>query len=355
VYGGASGAAAWNVNTRVFIEDDANAHLTFVTPNTTISGIAWADDADSFIGAVRYNHVADQLEFYVDNGNRATLSATDFDVTGDATFDEAGFGGAAAPASGIAIGSTDGSDEMNISGDNTNFWIKWSEGVLKFITDEGTNTNTDVRLYGKGTGAGFLRLYDQDDAEHLYLRAVSGQGYVSITGTAEIALNLQHTADAPVRCFSTAAGVERPTFEVYGRDGATTPALKHIAFGISGTAADTANITGVATYDFDGVVNLSGGSAGAAPTPQLSLGTYHDNTGDPSISHIDIHSGQYGFGVSANALNYFSNRLHQWFDDDVPGTYAMQLDATTGNLDVAGNITADSYTDHTPGWTSTPE
>jgi hypothetical protein len=43
--------------------------------------------------------------------------------------------------------------------DETNAWFKTLDGSFKFQTDEGTNTNTYLDIWGKGTGNAYLRLY----------------------------------------------------------------------------------------------------------------------------------------------------------------------------------------------------
>jgi hypothetical protein len=56
------------------------------------------------------------------------------------------------------------------------------------------------------------------------------------------------------------------------------------------------------------VLTLSGGETGASPTPLINLGTYYDNSGNPSASHISLyHNGLYGFGVSSGNLDILTD------------------------------------------------
>ena len=72
--------------------------------------------------------------------------------------------------------------------------------------------------------------------------------------------------------------------------------------------------------DIDGAVDMgstltfSGNSIGSSPTPPLDFGTFYDNSGNPSISHIKLYSTHYGFGISGNTLNYISAMSHSFLD-----------------------------------------
>jgi hypothetical protein len=60
------------------------------------------------------------------------------------------------------------------------------------------------------------------------------------------------------------------------------------------------------TY-LDNPLRLDGGTIGAAPTPQIKFANYYDNTPGPSVSHIDLYNGTYGFGISLGDLDYISD------------------------------------------------
>lgn len=94
--------------------------------------------------------------------------------------------------------------------------INWQSDPLLLKTDEGVNTNTDVRIQGKGTGVGILRLYDADNAERIEFSCQSGIGYIKTDGVSPNDLYLQDTAHANVRCFSNAGAGENRYFYIFG-------------------------------------------------------------------------------------------------------------------------------------------
>lgn len=55
-------------------------------------------------------------------------------------------------------------------------------------------------------------------------------------------------------------------------------------------------------------IELSGGASGANPSPKIVFPDYVDNSGAPSVSHIDLHSGLYGFGISDYDLDILTNK-----------------------------------------------
>lgn len=73
-------------------------------------------------------------------------------------------------------------------------------------------------------------------------------------------------------------------------------------------------------------ITLTGGASGASPTPPLKFGSFSDNAGNPSISHIDLWGGLYGIGVSDNyGQTYFSNGIHSWFTGGATSPPMMTL------------------------------
>jgi len=80
------------------------------------------------------------------------------------------------------------------------------------------------------------------------------------------------------------------------------------ALGLATLGVERARLTSV------GQLQLLAGVTGAAPTPMLHFADYYDNTpASPSISHINLYGGTYGFGVTSYYLNYISGRHHQFF------------------------------------------
>ena len=110
------------------------------------------------------------------------------------------------------------------------------------------------------------------------------------------------------------------------------------------------------SLDVKGILNLEGGTTAAAPTPQLHFGNYYDSSGGPSISHIDLYNGDYGFGISVGDLDYISDIRHRFYSDTsaaADGTPALQIDgennqvgvnmaSTSYSLDVTGDIRINS-------------
>jgi len=98
------------------------------------------------------------------------------------------------------------------------------------------------------------------------------------------------------------------------------------------------------SLDVKGVLNLEGGTTAAAPTPQLHFGNYYDSSGGPSISHIDLYNGDYGFGISVGDLDYISDIRHRFYSDTsaaADGTPALQIDGENNQVGV--NMASASY------------
>jgi len=77
-------------------------------------------------------------------------------------------------------------DSIYFSHDGTDAYTKWDDGDFYLITDEGTDTNTKVRVQGKGTGEGYvysdyLNLTEQSDPTNeantgfVYTKDVGGE------------------------------------------------------------------------------------------------------------------------------------------------------------------------------------
>jgi len=78
---------------------------------------------------------------------------------------------------------TENGDTATLSCNGTDFYLKWSDGVIWLMTDEGTDTNTWVYIAGKGTGYGGVRIYDQDNAERTDIYTFNGVTYINNDGT----------------------------------------------------------------------------------------------------------------------------------------------------------------------------
>ena len=94
-------------------------------------------------------------------------------------------------------------------------------------------------------------------------------------------------------------------------------------------------------------LQLLGGVTGASPVPVLRLGTYVDDTGNPSISHLDLYGGQFGLGVSFGQLNYIAppGNTHTFYSTNLTTPVAQfgssiifpGLAAATGTKPVMAN------------------
>ena len=111
------------------------------------------------------------------------------------------------------INSTDGSDSIVISHDNSNANIQWDDGRLLLETNEGTNTNSSVRINGHGTGAAFYQLIDGGSSAILTAVANgSSQIYTEDGGE----LRLQHTSNGSIKMFDAAADAEEQALQISG-------------------------------------------------------------------------------------------------------------------------------------------
>ena len=80
---------------------------------------------------------------------------------------------------------------------------------------------------------------------------------------------------------------------------------------IGATCNDILEIKSKATASC--IFRLSGGSSGTAPVPQLTFDNYYDNSGGPSLSHINLYHNLYGFGISEFDIDYFSDYNHKFY------------------------------------------
>lgn len=95
------------------------------------------------------------------------------------------------------------SDILSMSLDGTDVFMRWSDGEFNFITDEGASNNTFVNIRGKGTGKGYLRLYDEDDAEFLNLTCAGGAGYIHTDGATPSELYFQHAIPRNIKLWGS--------------------------------------------------------------------------------------------------------------------------------------------------------
>jgi hypothetical protein len=126
--------------------------------------------------------------------------------------------------------------------------------------------------------------------------------------------------------FPVAAGGISNILKIRGGTPSFTDGIDISSATFSGSAFKSPNFTVAGT----GAVNVSGGTTGAAPTPRITFGSYYDDAGNASVSHIDLFggSGQYGFGVSAGAVNYVSVQDHKFYDSDALAAPILTVNST---------------------------
>jgi hypothetical protein len=96
---------------------------------------------------------------------------------------------------------TQNSDTIVLSHDGSNAYIKWNDGYLNLIPDEGTNADGIVEIRGKGTGTSALHLFDQDKAEYVSIDSASGMGFIYTAGTTPGILNIMHNVPKNITCW----------------------------------------------------------------------------------------------------------------------------------------------------------
>ncbi len=163
--------------------------------------------------------------------------------------------------------ASDGTDQIELSVAGDNAYMKWNDGYLYLETDEGDNTDTLINIQGKGTGRGWLYVYDQDDAEYFRLSINAGSAQFDCGGTTPVRMDLQGNGAVPVQVFRYASEMATPKeFTIGGFR--TGDALRTLEIGVGVDANDTASFDGVSNYYFDGKVGI-----GVAPAVRLDIKT----------------------------------------------------------------------------------
>lgn len=110
---------------------------------------------------------------------------------------------------------------------------------------------------------------------------------------------------------------------------ASTDTLHFCSVDNTPTYTDHTTVTYGGNWSHEGTVTLNGGTTGASPSAQLIFSDYYDNAGNASISHLQLYT-NYGFGISANQLNYISDSDHVFYD----GTIELAKITSNGYLEI---------------------
>jgi len=234
---------------------------------------------------------------------------------------------------------TQNSDTVVWSHDGTDAYCQWSDGSLILKTDEGTDTNTIVKVHGKGTGDGKLYLYEENDTEYLELLSSGVAGYVRVKGSSPGKLLLQDPAHDDIRCFSSCAEGETPSFRVRGfRSG---DSARELDICVGASAADQIDFTGLSTYSFDGDVVV------ADATPSLTL--YDTDISGANWGKAKI-TGSSNLLLLGHAKVDGSGAITFWTMDATDGSSATSYAVTVDDLTISTpsniyNLSHDSFAD----------
>ncbi len=106
----------------------------------------------------------------------------------------------------------------------------------------------------------------------------------------------------------------------------------------SPTTFATTTTSALAVNGTTGALTLGSGITTGAPSPLLKFGSYYDNAGDVSVSHIDLYGGTYGLGVSTGQLNFIAGSAggHAFFTNANLTTPAAVI-TSAGNVGIGSS------------------
>ena len=151
------------------------------------------------------------------------------------------------------INSTDASDQIKIYHTNGDTWLRTTDGGFNFQTDEGTNTNTTLKIFGKGTGYGRFQFFDQDNLEWITMTCAFGIGFLSVEGTSPAYLSFQPAANVPIYMFESATEGETQKVSVYGF-GTGSGGKESFDTTVEKYTANTVEFEGLDYYRYTGMV-----------------------------------------------------------------------------------------------------
>lgn len=246
----------------------------------------------------------------------------------------------------LTILSTDTSNHLRLSHDNTNALFRTDDGSFIFQTDEGTNTLGKIDIKGKGSGDAQLSLTRISQDARLDIRTnANGEHGINLGGSTIGNLNLVSSANGNVKLFGSAAeGITRE-FTISGFR--TGDALRILEIGVGVDAPNTASFTGLGSYLFGGAVHMAEIST---PTAIADKGAIYPKTDDnlyfqdgagveKQISVADYA----GIVVDKNAVETTINLVNSYekatiFDTDLP---ELISNGAHGTDDITIGATAD--------------
>lgn len=231
----------------------------------------------------------------------------------------------------LTIVSPDGNDQLGLYQSNSNAWMKWTDGDLYLITDEGVNTSTIVRIQGKGTGYGNLRVYDENSAEWITFYCSNGRGYLAVSGASEQVLALQPSADIPVQVFRLATESETEQFQVTGWKAGDTE-KRTLDCQISPNANNTALWSGVGDYVFDGNIRATGRLVSGTLTHSAVDPTDNLDVSGVNIVLIDCSANDVVIGAFIGGVN--GQTLHVAKTCDAAHDVTLEHNEGTGNQNI---------------------
>lgn len=244
------------------------------------------------------------------------------------------------PSYDFSVGSPDYTQQVGMYHNNSSAYFKTTKGDFIFQTDEGTNTNTDVFVIGKGTGYGTFRIFDQDNAEWLTHTCSNGAAQIDVQGSNPTTLGLLYGASGNLLVFQGSSSGETREVNIYGFR--TGDALRILSIGVGVDAADTASFDGLSNYFFDGNVGVDvsapkstldvGGSFSVAYVSKTSA--YTATSSDCVIS-CDASGG--AFTITLPTASGIAGRLYRIKKSDTSGN-AVTIDPN-GSETIDGSST----------------
>lgn len=203
------------------------------------------------------------------------------------------------------IASTDQVDRLQLFHDNTDGHFHWTDGWLLFQTEEGTNTDTQLVISGKGTSQGILRVRDGDDLVRFVLQAQPG-GTINLIagGPGALKFALIASGSVPVHLFSTSPSDKTQSFRIYGfRLG---DVLRFLNIAVGSDRSDSVSFSGLSQYRFAGDLlcqSLATGTlthSALGPTDDLDVSSVNTVFIDCSLNDVTI--GAFLGGVNGQVL-----------------------------------------------------